>query len=437
MMQTDEERHEVRLQLRLGSKERVMVLSEARVRQLRGFAHAVWREPFSRRTWSELGYFVMSAAVGAVGFVFIVVTLGAGIGLSVTFFGLAILAASVRGARGIGRLQRTIARNLLGEDLEEPPPFTSRPGFLGWLQSTLRDRVGWRAIAYSALKVPLAIFGVWFALSVWIDAFFGLAYPVFGAGTGQLKGFGVVRNLFQPGYLSVTSSGFFHALFIFLTGVLLLCAGPVDDAGRRLARPPADAACSSGPTRSRRGCAPSSTPAPRRSTHRRRRLRRIERDLHDGTQAQLVALAMRLGQAKEKLARPGDVDLEQVRRLVNDAHRGAKEAIVELRDLARGIHPPVLDTGLEGALSTLAARSTVPTELTGHRRRPTDARPSRRSPTSASPSSWPTSPSTPRRRGRRWAAPSTVSGCASSCATTDAAGPSRPCSGPPRAGCAA
>ena len=94
-------------------------------------------------------------------------------------------------------------------------------------------------------------------------------------------------------------------------------------------------------------------------------LRRIERDLHDGTQAQLVALAMRLGMAKEKLADGrADLDLDQVRQLVDDAHRGAKEAIVELRDLARGIHPPALDIGLEGALSTLAARSTVPTELT-------------------------------------------------------------------------
>ncbi|HLN41596.1 MAG TPA: ATP-binding protein, partial [Acidimicrobiales bacterium] len=57
-------------------------------------------------------------------------------------------------------------------------------------------------------------------------------------------------------------------------------------------------------------------------------------------------------------------DLHQVSELVNDAHRGAKEAIVELRDLARGIHPPALDIGLEGALATLAARNTVPTDLT-------------------------------------------------------------------------
>jgi signal transduction histidine kinase len=93
-------------------------------------------------------------------------------------------------------------------------------------------------------------------------------------------------------------------------------------------------------------------------------MRRIERDLHDGTQAQLVALAMRLGMAKEKLSDDEQLDLEQIRQLVDDAHRGAKEAIVELRDIARGIHPPALDIGLEGALSTLAARCTVPTELT-------------------------------------------------------------------------
>ena len=73
--------------------------------------------------------------------------------------------------------------------------------------------------------------------------------------------------------------------------------------------------------------------------------------------------AMQLGMAKEKLSDTEHVDLEQVRVLVDDAHRGVKETITELRDLARGIHPPALDIGLEGALATLAARSTVPAEL--------------------------------------------------------------------------
>jgi signal transduction histidine kinase len=97
------------------------------------------------------------------------------------------------------------------------------------------------------------------------------------------------------------------------------------------------------------------------------RLRRIERDLHDGAQAQMVAVAMKLGLAREKLggALNGTVqpDLERILELVDAAHRGAKEAIAELRDLARGIHPPELDHGLGTALTTLAARSDVPVEL--------------------------------------------------------------------------
>ncbi len=102
------------------------------------------------------------------------------------------------------------------------------------------------------------------------------------------------------------------------------------------------------------------------------RLRRIERDLHDGAQAQMVAVAMKLGLAREKLggtiagttaAGTVQADLERVLELVDAAHRGAKEAIAELRDLARGIHPPVLDRGLGAALATLAARSDPPVEL--------------------------------------------------------------------------
>jgi signal transduction histidine kinase len=97
------------------------------------------------------------------------------------------------------------------------------------------------------------------------------------------------------------------------------------------------------------------------------RLRQIERDLHDGAQAQLVAVAMKLGLAREKLAfaisGTEQPDLERALELVDAAHRGAKEAITELRDFARGIHPPVLDQGLSTALTSLAARSQVPVEL--------------------------------------------------------------------------
>jgi signal transduction histidine kinase len=92
------------------------------------------------------------------------------------------------------------------------------------------------------------------------------------------------------------------------------------------------------------------------------RLRRIERDLHDGAQVRLAALAMTLGEIKENLEQAADT--EQTIALAGAAHRGAKEALAELRDLARGIHPAVLDRGLADALSVLAEASAVPAELT-------------------------------------------------------------------------
>jgi signal transduction histidine kinase len=97
------------------------------------------------------------------------------------------------------------------------------------------------------------------------------------------------------------------------------------------------------------------------------RLRQIERDLHDGAQAQMVAVTMKLGLAVKKLGGmtdgTGQTDLDRALELVVAAHRGAKEAIAELRDLCRGIHPPVLDQGLGIALTTLAARSDLPVEM--------------------------------------------------------------------------
>jgi len=92
-------------------------------------------------------------------------------------------------------------------------------------------------------------------------------------------------------------------------------------------------------------------------------LRRIERDLHDGAQARLVGLAMSLGMAKEDLDSGDPEALERVRGLVDSAHREAKGTIIDLRDLARGIHPPALDNGLSDALTTLTARAAVPTTL--------------------------------------------------------------------------
>ncbi|HEX8859530.1 MAG TPA: sensor domain-containing protein [Actinomycetes bacterium] len=89
-------------------------------------------------------------------------------------------------------------------------------------------------------------------------------------------------------------------------------------------------------------------------------LRRIERDLHDGVQARLVALGMSLGMAEEAVAR----DPEAARSLLAEAQRSTGQALAELRQVVRGIHPPVLaDRGIDGAVRALALRGPLPTEV--------------------------------------------------------------------------
>ncbi len=90
-------------------------------------------------------------------------------------------------------------------------------------------------------------------------------------------------------------------------------------------------------------------------------LRRVERDLHDGAQARLVSLGMSLGLAEQMM----EADPAQARRLLTDARTSAGAALSDLRDLVRGIHPPVLaDRGLEGAIRALVVTVPLPVEVT-------------------------------------------------------------------------
>jgi len=340
-------------------------IPQERAEQSGHLARRIWSEPFRKRSWAELAFFLCSSALTGVA----VFGLGAfgivGLALTVVLVGVVILAGGLRAARGLGRWQRTLARRVLGEEISEPRPLNARPGFFGWLRASFGDWAAWRAVGYFVAKVPLTIFGVWFALSVWVEALFRIASPLTG-GNGP-AGFGVFSRLIGPGGNGGPAPRLATHVAVFLTGVLLLLVAPwtmrlVVYLDRLMMHfflgPGASVSRLRSLEESRSKTLDAATET----------LRRIERDLHDGTQAQLVALAMRLGQAKEKLDRlPADdegSDIAAVRRLVDEAHRGAKEAIADLRDLARGIHPPALDTGLENALATLAARSPVPTEVT-------------------------------------------------------------------------
>jgi signal transduction histidine kinase len=283
---------------------------------------------------------------------------------------LALLFLAPRIARGFGAAHRRLAARLLGERIAGPPPVRRARGPVGWLDATVRDGPGWRAAAYLLVKLPVTV-GEFYAAFLAVIGLVNMTYPFW---------WHLFRNHppdvhLQPavaltpfGALPVaTFPGTFAA---FAAGVAMILAAPwaaraVTSADRWLMRGllgPGRLAQRVADLEHSRALAVDDSAAT---------LRRLERDLHDGAQIRLATLAMNLGMAREKL---GDDADPAVRELVDTAHQGAKDALIDLRNLARGIHPPALDNGLADALATLAAGSVIPVELsTAIPRRPAPA----------------------------------------------------------------
>ena len=215
-------------------------------------------------------------------------------------------------------------------------------------------------------KVPLTVFGVWFALSVWVEALSGIASLFIGGGLPPR--FGFFARFLGPAYNSGATPGFVTHVTAFLVGVVLLFVAPwamrlVVYLDRRMMHLLLSRDAGVVPGEEPRGVeiAGPSTPPPRLCAVSNATCTTAPRPNWSLWRCGLV----RPRRSSNRLdAKDDDAEVQAIRRLVDEAHRGAKDAITDLRDLARGIHPPALDTGLENALATLASRSPVPTELT-------------------------------------------------------------------------
>ena len=331
------------------------------------------RAPFTRETGRQVEYAALGLLLAIPGFVFIVVAVTLSLGMSLSFagmlLGLPLLLLSLLGARRLGAVHRRLAGHLVGLRIPPPPALRPQPGRFGRARAVLTDPIGWRASAYLLIKLPLSVLGA----IITCYLLFALPFLTFPIWWEILHVSGVALHL--PAWVmwwpadplvvaqDVHSLAVTFALVPLGLAMLLYCPwwlknfNTVD--GKLIARllgPPLEHRVRE--LEQTRAQAVDDSAA---------RLRRIERDLHDGAQAQMVAVAMKLGLAREKLggtiSGTEQADLERALELVDAAHRSAKEAIIELRDLARGIHPPVLDQGLGAALTTLAARSDVPVEL--------------------------------------------------------------------------
>jgi signal transduction histidine kinase len=322
--------------------------------------------PLDRRTWLATSYAMFGTVVGALGAVVLLLVL-ASLALSFTVVGsLALLGATLVGARRLARAERARAEIFFGVTIADPHLPTEGKWWQRVVARATRSET-WREVAYLVLLTPISVIGAILVLAAWTGAAVFLLLPMYNPAlaNGGAHLFNLVAVFTGRDYTPIVVDSVPGTVAVGVVGIGLALAAPW------IARTVAGAECRLATILL--GPSERAALATRVDELRARReqlfdvveaeRRRIERDLHDGAQQRLVALAMNLGMAKEKF----DKDPGAARALVEEAHQEAKQAMVELRNLARGIHPAVLsDRGLDAALSSLAGRAPVPVAVEVH-----------------------------------------------------------------------
>ncbi|MFJ3961660.1 sensor histidine kinase [Streptomyces sp. NPDC090036] len=298
------------------------------------------------RCWAYLGSGLL---IGYPVCVVLVLLVGFGVAVAVVGIGLLLLAGAVVAGVPLGALERWRLRWV--EPVPVPDPHTSLAGAgpAAWLRTRLRERATWREFAYAALLGPAfgaAGFAVLtlLAFSLILVATPGIVLALAPEHVMLIPGRPVSGPLEALGGTAVGLAGLLVAAY---AGALL--AGAQVRTARLLLGPRVEPDRILELTRSR----------VRLVDAFEAERRRIERDLHDGAQQQLVALSMTLGLAEMELR--GIPQAAAAAALVARGRGEAKVALEQLRDLVRGIHPQVLtDHGLAAAVAEVALRHPVP-----------------------------------------------------------------------------
>ncbi|WP_159849450.1 sensor histidine kinase [Nocardia sp. CY41] len=317
--------------------------------------------PVRARFWKDLVYVLTVFVIGCLAVTYLFFGFGGGLYIAITVIGLPVSALMLLGGRVWGRIYRALAKDLLGVAVAPPPPFAPAPGLIGYLKSAFTDRASWRAVVFLLAQAVLGVAVGYFVLVAVAMTVFTALSPIpwalvrptnvdaSGVEHTSMVQFGEFYVDSWPKVLGFALVGLLGCLALpwplrgvcWLHGLLTVALLGATDRDRRVTEL----------QESRRTAVEDSAAT----------LRRLERDLHDGTQARLVTIAMALGRAEDRLAAGGDPS-----DLIADARASSKEALTELRELVRGIHPPALELGLEPALETLTARCSVPVELRVH-----------------------------------------------------------------------
>jgi signal transduction histidine kinase len=325
--------------------------------------------PFRRRTWAEFLYALIGLPLCIFGFVITIAGISLGTGLAATYLGLWVVALAVLIGRALGAMDRALLNSLLGERIATPRRQPPARGFWGRLRRRLSDPVGWRALAFQFVRFPLAVATFCVTVTFWAASLGASTYLIWRKYLpAQTDQYGTVHHAWALYYEDDTRHGYWvdtptrkavctiaGIAFIWLTPWIVRGFVALQRAlGRALLSPVSM-------NQRVRDLEESRAQALTAATER---LRGIERDLHDGTQARLVALAMNLGQVKEDLEHADQQEAAaRVRSLIANAHQQTKDTLAELRDIARGIHPAILDNGLEAALASLASHAPFPVSV--------------------------------------------------------------------------
>jgi signal transduction histidine kinase len=301
-----------------------------------------------RQLWRDSIYVFGGIILAGIWLTVLWTLVSVGIGLVFVLVGFPMLALTLLLWRWGANRERERATLVLGTpiaDAHRPLP----NGFWKRWGARLRDPATWKDPLFLGLVGPIVwiVFGA-IVVAFWAASLAAILSPVFSASAADGSWLGGLRPAELLGIALAGVLGIVLALAVTrglaaASGALargLLAPGDRAELEARVAAVEA----------SRAGAVDSADA----------RLRRIERDLHDGAQHRLAYVAMELGRAREKLAD----DPQGADRLIAEAHEESKKAMVELRDLALGIHPSVLtDRGLDAAVSALAERCPVPVDV--------------------------------------------------------------------------
>jgi signal transduction histidine kinase len=311
---------------------------------LAGRTRPQWLAAWATRLGLDTAYLLLGLPAGIIAFSVVISGWATALGLAITLIGLPIAMATIVVSRGMANVERRRAALVLGGPVRARYRPITTGKILDRLKALFADTQTWKDLGWHLLLLPVGIVGFTVAVCCWAWTVACLTAPLwFSIPTDPVQIAGIDVDTWWWSLLFLAAGIVTLPISVCLlrgtaagSGSLarLLLGADTEELSERVEVL----------TETRAGAVDAAAAE----------LERIERDLHDGAQARLVALALDLGMAEERFER----DPDGARELVEKARDEAKLALAELRDLARGMRPALLaERGLPEAIRALASRT--------------------------------------------------------------------------------